>query len=882
MTHSTLAPVRHEGDEPTNVSVEWFHLYDLLRRRARAWPDAPVLGGQDDLIWRTLSGRELIDLVDGLASQLAALGIGSGDRVVVWLPNHWRTPVYLFALWKLGAVVVPFDREMNPEAAARIIDSVAARCVVVGSGERPAWVRGAGLIEWWEPDPVDQASVAEKAWTRPDEDLALISFTSGTTGEPKGCMISHANLLVQVHSCFERIPVGPGSRFASILPLSHLFELTAGLLYPLAAGAAVHYVPSRRGPDIVRVLAEQHITHMMVVPQLLAAMGEALETRLAAALSPSLYQMLIRAAERLPMTARRRVFWPIHRRIGGQLGTIVCGGAPLPVATQRFWELLGVRVIQGYGTSECSPGIAVGRADGTTPPGSVGPPLRGVEVRVDSDGELLVRGPNVMAGYWKDPARTAAVLRDGWYATGDLARIDDDGNIWLMGRARDLIVLPSGLKVWPDDVEAVLRSHPAVKDAVVLAVPASGGGASLHAYLLRAGGCISIHDVSEIVAVCNARLAQHQRVASASWWEGDDFPRTALLKVRRHLLPLPKPESTVEVESILAADDPVSQAIAGVARVPAVGPEQTLGDLAFDSLRLVELALALEEKTGKPVGDADLRLEMTVEQVRGLLLQVPAAEPAAGSQPLVQMPLWPYTWGRSLRFLSAPLDLLYRLSITRTTIVGVEHLRGLPAGVIVAGTHHSFPDLPLVRYALARSGAIKTDRMVTAIAAGGFNSGGPSVTGLGLYLWYGILALGLYPLHQEANREASLRGLARVAAVGNSIAIFPQGVHATRAAERAGDPTARFRPGVAHLARALRAPVVPFGLAGTEAVMPYAPAQFHGRLIAGIPISIRRGPLAIAFGAPLSISPSESPEDFTLRLQAACLALTRQAEAALG
>jgi 1-acyl-sn-glycerol-3-phosphate acyltransferase len=265
-----------------------------------------------------------------------------------------------------------------------------------------------------------------------------------------------------------------------------------------------------------------------------------------------------------------------------------------------------------------------------------------------------------------------------------------------------------------------------------------------------------------------------------------------------------------------------------------------------------------------------------------LLLNVPAVEAANISQPLLQVPLWPYTWGRSLRFLSAPVDLLYRLSITRTTIVGVEHLHGLPDRVIVAGTHHSFPDLPLVRYALARSGAIKTDRMVTAIAAAGFNSGGPSVSGLGLYPWYGILALGLYPLHQEAHGEASLRGLAQVAAAGNSIAIFPQGVHATPAAERGGDPNARFRPGVAHLARALRAPVVPFGLAGTEAVMPYAPAEFHGRLIAGIPISIRRGPLAIAFGAPLSVSRSERPEDFTLRLQEACLALTRQAEAELG
>src|ERR671938_2060455 len=158
---------------------------------------------------------------------------------------------------------------------------------------------------------------------------------------------------------------------------------------------------------------------------------------------------------------------------------MAAGGAALPAETQQLWERLGVRVVQGYGTSECSPVLACGAADGSTPQGSVGKPLRGVEVTLSPEGELLVRGPNVMRGYWRDPTRTAEVLSpDGWYATGDLAEIDTDGNIRLAGRARDLIALPSGMKVWPQDVEDVLRAQPAVQDAAVIAVRTPNGGAT--------------------------------------------------------------------------------------------------------------------------------------------------------------------------------------------------------------------------------------------------------------------------------------------------------------------------------------------------------------------------------------------------------------------
>jgi long-chain acyl-CoA synthetase len=192
------------------------HLYQIVRDRAIRHPTTIAIGSQSGLTWRTVRSRELLDLVDATACRLADLGIREGDRVVVWVPSHWRTPVFLFALWKLGAIVVPFDHEMNPEAAVRIIVSLNARCAIVGYDESPAWARNTRILEWWEPQAETDPHRETTEWTPPSEQLATISFTSGTTGQPKGCMITHANLCSQLEAAFSVIPLDSTCRLASI------------------------------------------------------------------------------------------------------------------------------------------------------------------------------------------------------------------------------------------------------------------------------------------------------------------------------------------------------------------------------------------------------------------------------------------------------------------------------------------------------------------------------------------------------------------------------------------------------------------------------------------------------------------------------------------
>ena len=203
------------------------HLYELLLERAARYPHAVAVGGQQGLVWKTLDSAQLLDQVDRLADELAASGVGEGDRVVLWVPNHWRAPVYLFALWKLGAIAVPFDREMNPEGGARILETVQPRLILAGHGERPAWADQAEVTEWWEPGS-RQAEAERGPWSRPAEELAALMFTSGTTGTPKGCMITQFNLCSQVQALDGTVPLDPACRLASVLPLSHLFELTVG------------------------------------------------------------------------------------------------------------------------------------------------------------------------------------------------------------------------------------------------------------------------------------------------------------------------------------------------------------------------------------------------------------------------------------------------------------------------------------------------------------------------------------------------------------------------------------------------------------------------------------------------------------------------------
>jgi long-chain acyl-CoA synthetase len=318
---------------------------------------------------------------------------------------------------------------------------------------------------------------------KPD-DVATIIYTSGTTGEPKGAMLTHSNIASNVAACLEVIDLGPADTMLSFLPLSHIFERMAGLYAMLAAGATIAYAESM---ELVAANAvEVHPTILTGVPRFYEKVyARVMENALA---QPALrkriffwglHQGLARArarfeGRRLPWLAARRaaiadrlVGAKVRARVGGRLRFCISGGAPLPPKVMEFFFAVGIPIIEGYGLTETSPVICLNRL-GHEKPGSVGPPVPGVEVRIAEEGEILTRGPHVMQGYFKNDEATRAALRDGWFHTGDVGRLDADGTLTITDRLKDLLVTAGGKKVAPQPLEGRLKSSKWVAEAILL------------------------------------------------------------------------------------------------------------------------------------------------------------------------------------------------------------------------------------------------------------------------------------------------------------------------------------------------------------------------------------------------------------------------------
>ncbi len=319
-----------------------------------------------------------------------------------------------------------------------------------------------------------QAEFVTVDWTQLDFRAPfLIVQGSGTTGGNKSIMISAANLLYETHAIRERVQIDPSDRTLSILPINHLFELTAGTLSPLYAGATITFANTLMPHEIVQLLSEQKITLLAGVPLFFKAMKRSIELNVekSSSLSRKIFSILVKFSPLIPQSLLRKLL-PVHKRLGGHLRFFISGGAPLPLAVEKFFESLGLSIMQGYGLSEASP-VVTTNAEVAKARGSCGKALPGTEIKIvekdaEGIGEVWIRGPQIMLGYWNDAAATAQVLTpDGWLKTGDLGYLDSQGFLFLTGRSRNLVALGAGKKVFPEEVEALLSDLPYVKEICV-------------------------------------------------------------------------------------------------------------------------------------------------------------------------------------------------------------------------------------------------------------------------------------------------------------------------------------------------------------------------------------------------------------------------------
>jgi long-chain acyl-CoA synthetase len=817
-------------------------LLDLLDDAVRRFPTTTAVTMRVGVRSTHYTYLELRDRASQFAALLAERGVAAGDRVVFWSPNHPDYVAALFGTFMAGAIAVPLDVNCSRDFTERVVGQTTPRLAF-------ATQRLAAVL-----DELGVPAIAFETLTLPasrsseiaalDRDaVAEIVFTSGTTGDPKGVMLSHGNITANVKAILGAVPLPSNARMLSILPLSHMFEQVGGCFCPMAVGASVRYLPTRQPSAVVKTMREWRPTAIAGVPQLLSAVMAGIEREATAQGRLPMLQRLRAVASRLPKPARRLLFRSVLARLGGALDFVITGGAAVDPELQRKWEAMGVDVLEGYGATECGPVITSNPLGGGRV-GSVGRVLPGQEIRIAPDGEVLTRGANVFVGYWQNAAATAAAFDGAWYRTGDLGEIDADGYLRLKGRKKDLIVLADGQNVYPEDVESALKRQPGIADAVVIGIAAQGN-VRLHAALVPSSPGAAPEVLRDAVRNANAILDGRQQVLDYTVWPEPAFPLTHTLKVRRPLVQAYLLENTAPppVTPALPADaDPLLRVIASVARGEALPREDdTLGDdLGLDSLSRVELLSVIEEELGAFIDDTAVGPNTTVRELRAL------AEGHSGPAPAIAFPAWsrrpPATQIRAFalpRLIGPGLRFFYRVGVE-----GLEHALAVRGPCLVISNHSLHWDVGLLVTSMPTE---LRERL--AIAAAADDIFGNRARGFGAALFGNA-----FPFSKDGSGvRASLEYLASTLDAGWSVLIFPEGMLTVHG------PMQPFKSGSGLLAVDAGVPVLPMRLdvlrEGSADRWRWWPP--------------RRGLLRLSFGEPLRLPPGTPYDRATAELERA-------------
>jgi long-chain acyl-CoA synthetase len=797
---------------------------------------------------RAFSYQQVGRAASAFAARLHAAGLRKGDKVVFFSENR---PEWIVAFWGCllgGVVVVPIDYRSSVDFLARVRRIVDAKVVLTGQDVPP--VGDAGGAPVW---PLHELAW-DQAAARPDvpiarDDIAEIIFTSGATAEPKGVVITHGNVLANIVPVEREVlkyrawgrPFFP-LRFLNLLPLSHMFGQAMATFVPPMLPGTVLFIRGYNPADISHQIKRRRVSVLVSVPKILdvlreylmrsQAPGRKLQAQAPGANARNTGARRGNAALRI---ARR--WWryrDVHRMFGWKFWAFVVGAAPLDAELETFWTELGFAVVQGYGLTETAPIVSLNHPFQTRR-GSVGKAIAGVEVKIAADGEILVRGENVTSGYYHDEAETAKAFEGGWFHTGDIGEIGEDGQLFIRGRKKEMIVTPEGLNVFPEDVERVLNQVAGVRDSAVVGAPAAGGE-RVHAVLVLEPGT----DLDAVTREANARLADHQRIRRALTWPDRELPRTEGTRKLKRAAIRQWVTSGGALPQIPAGVDPLAAIIAKYAGRADVSPATTIEELGLSSLERVELMVALEDAFQTRIDEGAFAAARDLSQLRSVVER--PAETISAEGPL-DFPEWNRRLpARIVRRVSLPTWILPLARIFAwITVTGREQLDAVQGPVIFASNHQSHMDAPVILAALP--GRLRY-RVATAMAKEFFEAHFfPDrhtrrewfTNSLNYYL--AALFFNAFPLPQrEAGARQTLRYIGEVLESGASVLIFPEG--------RRTDTGVidRFRPGVGMIASRLGVPVVPVRLVGLDKVL------HHTWKMA------RPGPVRVAFGAPIRLA----------------------------
>ena len=849
--------------------------YDRFVECAERWPQNTAVEIQTPDGIEGHSYSELRRMAESIAQWLIAQGMQPGARVAILANNHPRWVAAYLGIIAAGGAAVPLDTAYHADQVAKLlrdsggsllfcdlkhldtayqaVSGLDIQLVLTESGLHTEGQPGAAVparAVTSLDDILAQPAQGFRPVPRAPDDLASLLYTSGTTADPKGVMLSHGNLLGEAEAVFAWAHIGPNDAVLGVLPLFHVLSQMANLLLPLVAGTRVVYLSTLNTTELLRALRERNITAFAVVPQFFYLIHDRIFKEVAqrGRVARFVFGLMRRNTvryRRFGFNPGRLFFGRIHNLFGKRMRLLVTGGSRFDPKIARDFYSLGIDVLQAYGLTETCGGAFVNPPDKNVV-GSVGQPLKGVEAKIvdpqasddgsPASGEIIMRGPIVMKGYWNRPDATAEVLKDGWLYTGDLGYIDPRGNLFITGRKKEVIILANGKNIYPEEIEAHYLQSPFIKEICVMGTEGTAGSEKLYAVIvpnfevLRQRKVVNAKEVIRFdVEGLSAKLASTKRISGYEIWQ-EDLPRTTTRKLKRFEIEkrvragkrddsgdeVAAAKSLTAEENSWLQQDKVQRALKVIREFSPAAPEVIRPgdnlelDLGLDSMRRVELLVAVEQELGGDVEESQLAGIYTVRE----LLDAVIASAASGKQASKQQ-----FAGWSAVLQEDPTDpavlaickhrfftdrLIYLLSrliklawVVRSRI-DVEGLENLPrdGAYLLCSNHQSFLD-PAILVAVLPLRSIQ--RM--------FAVGTSEIFGSGMMRRVARI-MRTVVVDPDANLVPAMRAGAYGLRHGLALVLYPEG-------ERSIDGTPKtFKKGAAILSIHLQVPIVPVAVDG--------------------------------------------------------------------
>jgi long-chain acyl-CoA synthetase len=849
--------------------------YDRFVACAERWPDTVALEFQRHDHLESCTYAELRRMAESVGRWITENGFSRGSRLAIVADNHPRWVAAYLGTIAAGCAVVPLDTGLHADQLTKLLkDSGTSALFCDAKHAQVARAAVADLnigLVLMDPDRMAQHSIHEH-WlgnlpaifdsgpgkfqpaSSTADDVASLLYTSGTTADPKGVMLAHANFQGEVEAVFNWVDLGPTDALLGVLPMFHVLAQMANLLVPLVKGSRVVYLETLNTTELLRALQERNITAFAVVPQFFYLIHERIfqEIEKRGALTQKVFKSLVafnRTLRRVGINAGPFLFSKVHETLGKKMRYLVTGGSRFdPQIAKDFYDL-GIDVLQAYGLTETTAAVYA-NSPGNNVIGSVGKAMKGVEGRIvdaqpqeggPATGEIALRGAVVMKGYWNRPDATAAVLREGWFHTGDLGYFDSHGNLFLTGRKKEVIVLSNGKNIYPEEVEAHYLKSPYIKELAVMGLEGKpgDGGDRLHAVLvpnfdvLRQKKIVNTKEIIRFdIESLSQQIASTKRIGSYEIWQ-EDLPRTTTRKIKRFEVEkrvranqgrkvaddaeLPAERPLTDEESAWLNQSDVQRVLkivseAARAAPPTLRPTHNLElDLGLDSMQRVELLSQIEEQLGGDVEESQLAGIYTVRDLVDAVLQSaasgaggPGTRPAfagwkailaeepdgADVLPLVR----PQPVSAAFWYMVSRLIQLIALDRFDLRVRGIEKLPSGP--YIISSNHQSYLD-PLI---LA---SILPPRVFEKV----FAVGTSEIFGEGFMLRL-ARSLRVVVVDPDANLIPAMRAGAFGLRQGRPLILYPEG-------ERSIDGTPRiFKKGAAILSIHMQVPIVPVAIEG--------------------------------------------------------------------